>query len=450
MRHALQLAQRAADAGEVPVGAVVVQNGTVVGEGWNQPIGQNDPTAHAEVMALREAARHLGNYRLEGCTLYVTLEPCTMCSGAALHARVAQVVYGASEPKTGAAGSVLNVFDLPSINHQTQILRGVLAEECAAQIAAFFLSRRKAHKAATPHPLKDTALRNPDTAFDGLQDWPWRSHYLSDLPSGHGLRLAYVDEGPRDAQRTWLCVHGWVSWGYAYRHLIPVWLAAGDRVVVLDLPGMGRSDQPKKSKLFSVQWLTQLLCEWVHALQVKRAVLVGQGAGAALGAAVAMQMPDRFLGAWLHDAWPDAHVPAAWQEWLQSAGRKPQWPVGKQMQQAWGMAPAEDAQRAFDVPFAQAGHRAALQAAFGMQADLPPIAEWLQTRSQQQRCWITKAPDSCLQQPLMQEADWRVAWNRVLPCLDSLSHTVLCNPDMDWGARSAANGAKQAVEYFQP
>ncbi|MEG2050057.1 MAG: tRNA adenosine(34) deaminase TadA, partial [Comamonas sp.] len=109
-RQALRLAQQAADAGEVPVGAVVVQGGQIVGEGRNAPIASGDPTAHAEVLALRDAARRLGNYRLEDCTLYVTLEPCTMCSGAMLHARVGLVVYGAAEPKTGAAGSVLNVF----------------------------------------------------------------------------------------------------------------------------------------------------------------------------------------------------------------------------------------------------------------------------------------------------------------------------------------------------
>ena len=129
MCHALRLAQQAAEAGEVPVGAVVVYQGQIVGEGRNAPIASGDPTAHAEVQALRDAARRLGNYRLEGCTLYVTLEPCTMCSGAMLHARVGRLVYGAAEPKTGAAGSVLNVFGYPAINHQTEVLRGVLAEE---------------------------------------------------------------------------------------------------------------------------------------------------------------------------------------------------------------------------------------------------------------------------------------------------------------------------------
>ena len=138
MRQALEQARAAAACGEVPVGAVVVRNGQIIGRGRNSPLSALDPTAHAEVLALREAAQALGNYRLDGCTLYVTLEPCAMCSGAMLHARVDTVVYGAAEPKTGAAGSVLNVFGYSEINHQTQVLRGVLAEECTALMADFF------------------------------------------------------------------------------------------------------------------------------------------------------------------------------------------------------------------------------------------------------------------------------------------------------------------------
>lgn len=148
MRQALEQARRAAACGEVPVGAVVVKDGQVIGRGHNSPLSAQDPTAHAEVLALREAARTLGNYRLEGCTLYVTLEPCTMCSGAMLHARVDAVVYGAAEPRTGAAGSVLDVFGYPAINHQTRVLRGVLAAQCSALMAEFFQQRRQEKGAA--------------------------------------------------------------------------------------------------------------------------------------------------------------------------------------------------------------------------------------------------------------------------------------------------------------
>lgn len=142
MREALQLAARAASAGEVPVGAVVVMGGEIVGRGWNAPISQHDPSAHAEIRALRDAAARLGNYRLPGCDLYVTLEPCLMCSGAIMHARLRRLVYGASDPKTGACGSVLDVFAEKRLNHHTETVAGMLAAECGAVISAFFASRR--------------------------------------------------------------------------------------------------------------------------------------------------------------------------------------------------------------------------------------------------------------------------------------------------------------------
>jgi tRNA(adenine34) deaminase len=138
MRLALQQAQAAREAGEVPVGAVVVKNGEVVAQAHNAPIGLHDPSAHAEILALRAAAEKLGNYRLDDCTLYVTLEPCAMCAGAMLHARLKRVVWGAAEPKTGAAGSVLNLFDHPQLNHQTQATGGVRAEEASAMLQDFF------------------------------------------------------------------------------------------------------------------------------------------------------------------------------------------------------------------------------------------------------------------------------------------------------------------------
>jgi len=142
MRRALDLAADAAQAGEVPVGAVVVLEGKVIGEGFNAPISCADPTAHAEVRALRDAASRLGNYRLPGSTLYVTLEPCAMCAGAILHARVARVVFGASDPKTGAAGGVVDLFSEPRLNHQTQVVSGVLAHDCGNTLREFFLRKR--------------------------------------------------------------------------------------------------------------------------------------------------------------------------------------------------------------------------------------------------------------------------------------------------------------------
>jgi len=144
MQLALEQAQRAWDMGEVPVGAVVVKDGQVIAQGFNQPIDKHDPTAHAEIVALRAAAEVLGNYRLPGCELYVTLEPCVMCSGAMMHARLARVVFGAPDPKTGACGSVVNLFEQEQLNHHTGILGGVMAEECGAMLKSFFAARRAA------------------------------------------------------------------------------------------------------------------------------------------------------------------------------------------------------------------------------------------------------------------------------------------------------------------
>ncbi len=142
MDEALALAREAGARGEVPVGAVVVKDGAVVGRGGNAPIAASDPTAHAEIAALREAARALGNYRLPACSLYVTIEPCAMCAGAILHARIERVVFGARDPKTGACGSVVDLFAEPRLNHHATLVPGVRADECGALLSAFFAARR--------------------------------------------------------------------------------------------------------------------------------------------------------------------------------------------------------------------------------------------------------------------------------------------------------------------
>ena len=142
MRAAVELAREAGANDEVPVGAVVVLNGDIVGRGFNQPIGRHDPSAHAEIMALRDAGARLGNYRLPGCELYVTLEPCAMCAGAIMHSRIARVVYGAADPKTGVAGSVVDLFAEPRLNHHATIERGVLGDECGRMLSSFFAARR--------------------------------------------------------------------------------------------------------------------------------------------------------------------------------------------------------------------------------------------------------------------------------------------------------------------
>ena len=142
MKQALKLAQQAAQQGEVPVGAVLVKAGEVIGEGWNQPICSHDPSAHAEIVALRQAAARAGNYRLLDTTLYVTLEPCIMCAGAIIHARVKRLVFAASDPKSGAAGSVFDIFSSGKVNHTVAVYGGVLELECGDVLREFFRSRR--------------------------------------------------------------------------------------------------------------------------------------------------------------------------------------------------------------------------------------------------------------------------------------------------------------------
>jgi tRNA(adenine34) deaminase len=142
MEAALAEARQAAEAGEVPVGAVAVHDGVIIGRGQNRVLRDNDPTAHAEIVALRETAQVLGNYRLNGCTLYMTLEPCAMCAGAMIHARIDRLVYAASDPKAGAAGSVLSVLNHPRLNHQMLVEQGILAEESAELLRSFFRERR--------------------------------------------------------------------------------------------------------------------------------------------------------------------------------------------------------------------------------------------------------------------------------------------------------------------
>lgn len=144
MRLAMAMAVEAASLGEVPVGAIVVKDGQVIGQGRNAPISLNDPTAHAEIQAMREASRFVGNYRLVDCTLYVTLEPCAMCSGAIQHARIARLVYGASDPKTGCCGSVVNLMAEQKLNHHCAVSGGILATECGALLSDFFRQRRLA------------------------------------------------------------------------------------------------------------------------------------------------------------------------------------------------------------------------------------------------------------------------------------------------------------------
>ena len=372
MRLALAEALAAAAAGEVPVGAVVVKDGVVIGSGRNAPIASHDPSAHAEMQALRAAARHLGNYRLDGCTLYVTLEPCAMCSGAMLHARLARVVYGTADPKTGAAGSVLNLFAESRLNHQTRIEAlgdPDLAAECAALLTTFFKERR-----VTPlFPLRDDALRTPDAAFDGLPGYPWAPHYLNDLPALGGLRLHYLDEGPGDAPRTWLCLHGNPAWSYLYRKMIPILLSQGDRVVAPDLIGFGKSDKPKKDSFHTFSAHRQVLLEFIERLDLRNVVLVVQDWGGILGLTLPMAVPQRYRGLLVMNTalgTGDAPLSPGFLAWREMCAKNPDFGVGRLFSRGNPQMSTQEC-AGYDAPFPDRGHRAALRAFPPMVPDAP-------------------------------------------------------------------------------
>lgn len=366
MCQALELAQAAANAGEVPVGAIVVKDGQVIATGRNAPIGARDPTAHAEIVALRAAAQALGNYRLDGCELFVTLEPCAMCSGAMLHARLARVVFGATDPKTGAAGSVINLFADSQLNHQTHVEGGVRSEACTAMLQTFFQTKReeKTREKRALHPLRDDAVRTPEAAFAGLPDYPWEPHYLSDLPALAGLRMHYLDEGPQDAKITYLCLHGNPAWSYLYRKMIPVFLQAGHRVVAPDLIGFGKSDKPKKDSAHSYGFHRQTLLDLIQRLDLQNVVLVVQDWGGLLGLTLPMAMPKRFMGLLAMNttlATGDVPLSPGFLAWREMCAKQPEFDIARLFARGNPHMSATEC-AAYAAPFPDAGHRAATRA----------------------------------------------------------------------------------------
>ena len=362
MQEAIALAHNAGKAGEVPVGALVVCNGQVMGRGRNSQIGNHDPSAHAEVMALRDAALHMGNYRLENCTLYVTLEPCTMCAGAILNARLARVVYGASEPRTGAAGSALDIFSNKALNPHAQITRGVLAEQCAQLMQQFFKPKR-----LNLSPLREDALRPQEDWFEGLPNYPWEPHYVSQLPSLNGLRMHYLDENHESAQpqqMTYLCLHGNPAWSYLYRKMIPVFTAHGHRVVAPDLIGFGKSDKFKKASQHNFMFHRDVLLEFVKHLDLKRVILVVQDWGGLLGLTLPMAMTERFAGLLVMNttlATGQAPLSDGFLSWRRWCRDNPDFEVGKLFARGNKHLSAAECD-AYNRPFTERGHRAALHA----------------------------------------------------------------------------------------
>lgn len=362
MALALAQCRPAALDGEVPVGAVLVKDGRVIATGRNAPIAQHDPTAHAEIAALRAAAKALGNYRLEGCELFVTLEPCAMCAGAIVHARLQRVVFGAFDAKSGAAGSVLNLFDNKQLNHHTQVLGGVMAKECAEPLQDFF--RRKRQQASrSAMPLREDAVRTPAARFEHLPAYPWAPHYVSDLPALAGLRMHYLDEGPAQAPLVFLCLHGCPGWSYQYRKMLPIWSTAGHRVVAPDFIGFGKSDKPKREAAHTFEFHRQSLLQLVQKLDLHNIVLVLHDWGGLLGLTLPMHEPERYVGLLTMNT-PVAPVnapPASpFDNWQELCAQNPKLNAGRLM--AMGepsLSPPEC--DAYDAPFPDAGHRAALR-----------------------------------------------------------------------------------------
>ncbi len=369
MMVALQQAREASAQGEIPVGAVVVKEGRIIAAGRNSPVAAHDPTAHAEINALRQAAQVLGNYRLDGCELFVTLEPCAMCAGAMLHARLKRVVFGAPDPKTGAAGSVINLFDNPLLNHQTQVQGGILADDCAVVLRDFFQGRRDQKRQDTlmNHPLRDDALRTLDAQFAALPGYPWAPHYLSDLPSLQGLRMHYLDEGEdqgRADRITYLCLHGNPAWSYLYRKMIPIFLAAGHRVVAPDLIGFGKSDKLKKDDAHSFTWHRQTLLELIERLDLNNVVLVVQDWGGLLGLTLPLAKPERYKGLLVMNtvlATGEVPLSPGFLAWREMCAKNPQFDIAKLFARGNPQMSADEC-AAYVAPFPDAGHRAATRA----------------------------------------------------------------------------------------
>jgi tRNA(adenine34) deaminase len=451
MREALAQAQLALAAGEVPVGAVVVHGDTIVGRGHNAPVSAHDPTAHAEIRAVRQAAQSLGNYRLDGCELYVTLEPCAMCSSAMLHARLARVVYAAADTKTGAAGSVMDLFAQSRLNHQTTVTAGVLAAECASLLTTFFRERRQEAR-MNAQPLRDDAVRTPEERFRDLPDYPWAPHWINDLPALAGLRMHYLDEGPGEAPITWLCLHGNPGWSYLYRRMVPVFLQAGGRVVAPDLVGFGKSDKPKREASHTFEWHRQVLLEFIERLDLRNVVLVVQDWGGLLGLTLPIEDAERYRGLLVMNTTlgtGDAALSPGFLAWREMCAKNPNFDVARLFARGNPhMRPDECA--AYNAPFPDAGHRAALRAFPAMVPDRPDAngaavsrqaREFLSQRWNGQTLMAIGARDPVLGVPVMQALRAQIRGCPEPVVLPNAGHFV-----QEHGEQIA----REAVGYFRP
>lgn len=298
MQLALEQAQIGETVGEIPVGAVLTLGGTVVAVGYNQTVSKCDPTAHAEIIAIRKAAEILGNYRLTQCALYVTLEPCAMCMGAILHSRISKLYFGAVDPKTGACGSVLNIPGEPRINHHCEAHGGILQMQCAQHLTAYFQRLRDDKRRNFHVFLREDALRMDPRTLAPLIPRA-ESLPIDDLSASEGLRVQ-TWRSPHSSQSPEclvLCLHGATSWSYLYRDLFSAEIPADVAVWAIDLPGYGGSDKTKKGQelrdsAFQIRILTELL----QRVTAQRIHIVAQDIGCGLGMRLAAAIPDRIFG----------------------------------------------------------------------------------------------------------------------------------------------------------
>ena len=279
MALAIRQALEAEQAGEVPVGAVVVKDGKVIAVGRNRTIEFNDPSAHAEVVALREAAKVLGTHRLPGVELFVTLEPCAMCSGAVFHGRLQRVVFGAYDPKTGCAGSVTNLFAVSELNHHTRVVGGVLANECTALLRDFFGKTRHS-KRNSSIPTREDVVRTPIECFSEVEPDSRQSFYFL---SSEGFRLHYRDVPSHHEQGSILCLHDLPFWSRQIDPWIPSLQLTNRRLILPDLPGCGLSDKPKKASWHQAKSHATLVRELFNELGLIPSHILGIGAGSSVG-----------------------------------------------------------------------------------------------------------------------------------------------------------------------
>lgn len=322
MALALEQACLAAKSGEVPVGAVVVFEGKVVATGHNRTVMDHDPTAHAEMVALRRAGQALGNHRLAGCEMFVTLEPCAMCAQAVAHARLKRLVYGAAEPRTGAAGSVIDLLSDRRLNPHTRVEAGLQAQASALLMQGFFEQRRQEARAKTT-PLREDALRTPHKVFAdwGAQWAAWspsqrHSGYTTNLPELQGLRLHHMDRAAADGAEgaaPWLCLHSPDAWWPQWQ----TWLEhppGGRRVLVPDLVGYGQSDKPKKPHWHGLVTHGRVLLAWLAHLGLSHVELVVAPGQTALARTLHGMAPARITWGGGVVIPPTEALPAGWQD----------------------------------------------------------------------------------------------------------------------------------------